>query len=97
MSVYTDETFTVYYVALDRTSGLVDVELRIRKPDNSVAGVFIMTEQSGMNGTYYYEYTPDLEGDYLFEANSISKPKKFSKAFSFVSRPLDRIPILKFR
>jgi hypothetical protein len=72
-----NETYRIYYVADNFQTGLIDVLLTVLLPDNTEAGPFTMTEHPLRPGVYYYDYLPIQNGQYYFEADSVTTPKKF--------------------
>lgn len=74
----------LFYVAKNHTTGLVDVEVNIVKPDLTVDGPFVMTEipEAEVQGTYYYDWTPAAVGDYLVACDCVSLPKRAEQKVS---------------
>ena len=53
-----------------------------------------MIEHSLRTGVYYYDYTPVIRGQYYFEMDSVSTPKKVVQIVNFESFSL--IPYAEF-
>lgn len=67
----------ISYEAQNQKSGLLDITVKIEKPDGSILGTFPMVESSD-NGFYRYERSTlgtDPEGDYICIINSPSEFK----------------------
>jgi hypothetical protein len=93
-----NEAFRFYYIANNFTTGLTDVSVQILDPNNTIWGSFICTE-STRTGIYYYDYTPLVKGQYVFEADSVVSPKKFVQIQDFwdaSSAPTSTIPFADF-
>lgn len=62
------QSYRIMYLSKG-VSGLTDVKAVVFKPDNTIAGVFPLTEIGGMfAGCYYYDFvssTSDREGEYF--------------------------------
>ncbi len=93
-----NEVFKFYYVANNFTTGLTDVTVSILDPNGTIYGPFICDE-STRTGIYYYDYTPLVKGQYVFEADSVVSPKKFVQVQDFwdaSSAPTSTIPFADF-
>jgi hypothetical protein len=78
-----NELYKIYYIADNFASGLTDVSLTILLPDNTSAGPFILTESLLRAGVYTYDYTPLDDGQYYFEIDSVTTPKKVVQVLDF--------------
>ncbi|HNR90706.1 MAG TPA: hypothetical protein PKM65_20385 [Spirochaetota bacterium] len=70
--------FAIYYTALGRATGLVDVRMVVYKPNRVKLGVYNLSELNfgDGKGVYYHDFIDaDIEGTYLFVINSATKPK----------------------
>lgn len=74
--MYVNEPYKLSYSAVDYVSGK-PVNLIVERPDGVTEGLFLMIEDNPSNftGVYKYEYTPTIEGKYLFKVfeNSLWK------------------------
>ena len=98
MTGYVQEIYKVYYTAKDFIPSLNDVRLIEYKPDGTHEGVFTLTELNATaygKGVYYYEYTPQTVGEYLFVVDSVSNPRRFAKSMTFIEKS-NRIPYINF-
>lgn len=84
------ESYTVFYNSKGRTSGLTDVKVNIKEPDNNNLGPFDMDEliDSYGSGIYGHTFTPDKLGEYLFTITSDSKNDKQIKTDFITEKPL---------
>jgi hypothetical protein len=91
---YVDEIYNFYYTADNSTSGLSDVLAYILDPENNLTGPFTMIE-TALAGTYVYEYTPTVSGQYIFTADSTLVPKKLILTVNF-DEVASYIPVAQF-
>ena len=89
-----NETYRIYYVADNFQTGLSDVLLTILLPNDTSESSLSMIEHSLRTGVYYYDYTPVIRGQYYFEMDSVSTPKKVVQIVNFESFSL--IPYAEF-
>jgi len=74
--------YRTFYTAVDYLTGLTDVQAYVKRPDNVLEGPFTLTEltDTGLSGTYYFDYTMTLTGVYLFTVDCVSNPKRAEKS-----------------
>jgi len=91
------ESFSIYYIAKNYLTGLTSVSLLVTKPDQTMQGLFVMNEFDPVNrkGHYVYDYTPTMEGNYLFTVFQ-NGAWKYSKAEYCEVRP-EQMPVIKFQ
>lgn len=78
------EALRVYYVSRDRATSLADVQLFVFKPNGLSMGPYDMDELPGSGGVYYCDFIDsDISGNYLFIANSASRPKRSEQSYHF--------------
>jgi hypothetical protein len=89
-SYFINENYPVYYSSPERQTGILDVYLRVVKPNGSAIGPFLMSELPGINekGIYKYDFVPDIEGEYLFSVTvpSMNFKDKAIKSATFSLR-----------
>ena len=94
--MYVGESYPVYYRAVSSKTGLLNIKLLIRRPDNVIEGLFTMNEFDSVNhkGRYLYEYTPPIEGEYLFTVYE-NGSADYSKSEFFRTRD-EKLPFVSF-
>jgi len=83
---YTNTAYRLYYAVAGYVSGLTDVRYYVYKPNGVKLGAYLMTELNNVTakGIYYDDFLDaDIEGNYLFIANSPSHPKQDEKTVVF--------------
>ena len=69
----------IKYVALHKTTGLVDLTLKTYNPSGVIVDTIVMTEVSG--GLYEVEFTPLLVGQYRINISSIANGDNKGKTY----------------
>jgi len=87
------EAIEVTYQASGATSGLDDVKMDVYDESHAIdvaKGVAAMTE-IGATGRYYATFTPDAEGEWSVQIDSVTKSGKIIKQFSVVAHNIDSV------
>lgn len=82
--------YRLYYAAKNYATGLTDVRYYAYKPNGTKLGPYLMTELNAGDGKgiYYDDFLDaDIEGSYVFLANSLSNPKQGEKSVWFEEKP----------
>ncbi len=63
-----NQIFPIHYMAKNYETGLLNINLLVKRPDSSIEGLFLMNEFDNINhrGIYLHEYIPNIEGYFLF-------------------------------
>lgn len=80
----------ITYVALDFTTGLTDLVLKVRKPDGSLFGTFNFVEISP-GGVYEASYTPNELGKWQEEISSPTNGDKLINTIMVTEEDIDGI------
>ena len=91
--------YRVLYQSKNSRAGLTDVKAFVVKPDNSVAGLFTLTEYGfqSLAGVYYVDLMTslnDVEGEWTAMIHSPSEGIKYPSRISFQSNPVNAIRVL---
>lgn len=91
--------YRVYYTSKNHTPGLTDVLLSVLRPDTIKEGPLVMSELNSddpeIEGIYYRDIVPPIEGEYLLIANCASLPKKHERSIVFEFSQSQR-PVISF-
>ena len=71
----------VNYVALKKTSGLIDLQMKVYDEVGGLFTTVTMSEISGMGGLYEGDFTPDAVGQWRVRIQSATNGDDISKLF----------------
>lgn len=85
MVYYKSEVTKIQYASRAYTSGLTDILISVWDPDNTaIATNQAMTELS-TTGIYYFEFTPEKQGNYIYKISCATKQKIESKTIRVIN------------
>lgn len=94
MQYKVSKAIEVTYQAAGATAGLNDVTMVIYDEGHALDGVgfpdVVMTEV-GATGRYYGAFTPDVEGEWQVQIDSVTAPGKVIRQFTVVAHDVDSV------
>jgi len=93
MSEKINKAIEVIYQAVGAATGLVDVKMDVydeAHAEDAAKSIAAMTE-IGSTGRYYASFTPDAEGDWQVQIDSITAPGKVVKHYTVVAHDIDSV------
>jgi len=81
----------INYIAIKKTTGLTDVEMKVYDEAGSLFSTVTMTELGGAGALYYGSFTPDAVGQWRIRIQSATNLDDYQKVFEIGTYDVDDV------